>query len=337
MANKAKPKYYAVAIGDVKEPTIFKKWKDCEKAVTGVKGSRYKKFDNLAAAERYIIGIVGNVEITAEEQNGSRKICPICERPHKRTGQCCAICTKNRRVYDISIIKMVNLVKENPGRDIWEILKSNPNIVYKPLLDKRSEVKDFKRDIRAKYRSDEYQQHKYEKLEQPPLYILNAMKKYPARKLIGLTGHRTNPLIHYECLKCHEDQVVPFNKIGVSHDCIGTKSSGQVIVEEFLKGKYDYVIERNTLKCVSPLTKFQLPYDIELTNRKILIEIQGDQHLKFIPHFHGTEENFIYQQRKDSYKKRWAESKGYKVLYIYYSDFKNDAYQYKILTCCAGR
>lgn len=332
MASKSKQSYYAVAIGDVKEPTIFKKWKDCEKAVKGVKGSRFKKFDTLAAAEKYIIGIAGNVEMIVEEQNGSRKICPICERPHKRTGQCCAACTKNRMVYDVSIIKMVGLVKENPGCDIWEILKTNKNLIYKPLLgSKKKEIKDFKRDIKAEHRSDQYQSHKYDKLEKPPLYILNAMKKYPSRKLIGLTGYRTNPMIHYECLKCNEDQVAPFNKMHIAHDCSGTKSSGQVIVEEFLKGRFDYIIERATLKCISPVTKRQLPYDIEITGKNVLIEIQGHQHLKFVPHFHGSEENFAYQQRKDSYKKRWAEHKGYKVLYIYYEDFKDDQYKEKIL------
>ncbi|MDI3075304.1 hypothetical protein QJL41_12230 [Clostridioides difficile] len=69
---------------------------------------------------------------------------------------------------------------------------------------------------------------------------------------------------------------------------------------------------------------------MEVVGSKLLIEIQGEQHIKYIEYFHGSIENFKYQQQKDRYKKEYAEKKGYKLLYIYYDDLKNDRFKYKI-------
>ena len=73
-----------------------------------------------------------------------------------------------------------------------------------------------------------------------------------------------------------------------------------------------------------------MPYDIEIVDKKLLIEIQGNQHLEYIEYFHGTIENFYYQQRKDSYKKRFAEHKGYKLIYIYYDEIKDGSFKDKL-------
>jgi hypothetical protein len=119
-------------------------------------------------------------------------------------------------------------------------------------------------------------------------------------------------------------------KADKGHNCSGSKSSGEIVVEEYLKQFVDIKTQRDTLKCINPITGRQLPYDIEIVGKNILVEIQGQQHLKYIEYFHGTIDNFYYQQRKDSYKKRFAESKGYKLLYIYYDDIKNGNYKEKL-------
>lgn len=332
-------KYYAVATGKVKNPTIFNTWAECKKVTQGCH-SKFKSFDNFEDAKKFIEDNCGNAKIEIvtgskkklSKKANSPKICPICEKPHYMRMSCCTDCNRKIKEYGTSIVKMMNIKKENPGFNVWDIAKAKPYIVTKPLYDKKKEAHAYKTAIKEIQRSDDYKKYKFNKYEDEiPDYIKKAMNKYPSRQLIGLTGTREHTLIHYTCLKCREDQVISFNDMNRGHDCAATKSSGQIIVEQFLKGKFKYVIESETFLCVSPVTKRQLPYDIELIDRKILIEIQGDQHLKFTPHFHGTEENFEYQQKKDSYKKRWAESKGYKLLYIYYSDFKNNKYIDKIL------
>lgn len=70
-----------------------------------------------------------------------------------------------------------------------------------------------------------------------------------------------------------------------------------------------------------------MPYDIEISNKKIIIEIQGRQHYEYIPYFHGTIDGFKYQQLKDRIKKDYAESKGYDVIYISYNELENGSYK----------
>ena len=70
-----------------------------------------------------------------------------------------------------------------------------------------------------------------------------------------------------------------------------------------------------------------MPYDFEIPKSKIIIEVQGNQHLQYIQHFHGSYENFEYQQLKDRMKKEFAENKGYTVIYITYDMFKDNKYK----------
>lgn len=92
----------------------------------------------------------------------------------------------------------------------------------------------------------------------------------------------------------------------------------------------EYNTQYKTLKCINPLTNHQLPYDIEVIGEKILIEIQGDQHYKFIEYFHGTKENFEYQQYKDKYKKEFAENLGYTMIYLSYPEIENGDFKIKL-------
>ena len=90
---------------------------------------------------------------------------------------------------------------------------------------------------------------------------------------------------------------------------------GGVYIENFegmvtIRERYTIKTQRKTLKCVNSITGYPLPYDIERPALKIIIEIQGEQHNKYIEYFHGTIENFYYQQRKDAYKKAYAEKNG---------------------------
>ena len=70
-----------------------------------------------------------------------------------------------------------------------------------------------------------------------------------------------------------------------------------------------------------------MPYDFELPQYKLIIEVQGEQHTKFIEYFHGTLENYNYQIWKDSYKKDYAISKGYKYVEIFYNDITSGNYK----------
>lgn len=258
------------------------------------------------------------------------KICLLCEQPHKMKTQCCAICNKRVKDLDISIAKLLALKHRYGVKDVFRLMEDKPYLLkskfdHKGVLLCKHEAKE---EIKEKYKRSEYTKWESE----IPLYIIRTMKHYPTRKLLTLSGNKSNPIIHYVCIKCGEEQAQLFSNISKGHNCSASKSSGQILVEKFLKENgIKYKTEFKTLKCINPITGRQLPYDVEISDKKVLIEIQGGQHLEFSIYFHGTEENFEYQKRKDSYKRRWAERQSYKLLYLYYTDFENDKYKGKIL------
>jgi hypothetical protein len=62
---------------------------------------------------------------------------------------------------------------------------------------------------------------------------------------------------------------------------------------------------------------------------KFLIEIQGEQHKKFVKHFHGSYDNFKKAQLNDKIKKDWAEMNEYCYIEVNVKGFKvGDFYQF---------
>lgn len=81
-----------------------------------------------------------------------------------------------------------------------------------------------------------------------------------------------------------------------------------------------------TICPINPLTNYRLPYDNEVVELKLIIEVMGSQHYK-VDGFHimaankkGTtpEQEFEYQKYKDLYKKQYAIDNGYNYLAIPY-------------------
>ena len=76
----------------------------------------------------------------------------------------------------------------------------------------------------------------------------------------------------------------------------------------------------------------RMSYDfyVEIGDRKILIERQGEQHERPIEYF-GGEEQFKIQQEHDRMKKNYAETNGFEFIEIwYYEDFKEKLKQFEI-------
>mgnify|MGYP003365135792 CR=1 FL=1 len=161
------------------------------------------------------------------------------------------------------------------------------------------------------------------------------------QKLVNVRGTFTHPELVIECLRCCEDfscSFENFKKGKLNHVCEKTTSSGEIVVRQYLEQQgIDFVVQRDTLNCRNPITGYQLPYDFEITKYKILIEVQGEQHYKFIPYLQQTEENFEYQVWKDSIKKDFAEEKGYIMLAISYRQLDSREYKSIIQRAIEGR
>ena len=78
--------------------------------------------------------------------------------------------------------------------------------------------------------------------------------------------------------------------------------------------KYDDVYEE------FKVTGTQLSLDFYNHTRRIAIEVQGAQHLKFVKHFHKTRANFLGQIRRDDKKMDFCEINKIELLQIYPDD-----------------
>ena len=64
----------------------------------------------------------------------------------------------------------------------------------------------------------------------------------------------------------------------------------------------------------------QLFFDFYLPALNILIECQGEQHYKFVTHFHGTQAEYKEAARRDQLKREWAKQQGIPLLEIKFNE-----------------
>lgn len=318
-------KYYAVAKG--RKTGIFNSWDECKEQVDGFSGAVYKSFESESKAKRYISS---NSFISSNRI----KICILCSKPSAKKGELCWSCTRKKhelalfltdychgRTPNISNAFLVSAKTHYKADDIFKFFTEHPDkiwaILYKPKAEKRLLKRECKKHIR--------ETPKYIGEEPIPSFVTELLG--PAKSAIRVSGDRNNPTIIYVCKKCGETLYTRYSdyKFSPGHDCTGIKSSGEVIVGDFLKKHgIKYKTQRDTLKCINPDTGFVMPYDFEIVGRRVLVEVQGDQHREFIPRFHITQAAFEYQQKKDRYKREYAERKGYKLIEIWYDDLTEE-------------
>lgn len=91
---------------------------------------------------------------------------------------------------------------------------------------------------------------------------------------------------------------------------------------------------------INPKTNHYLPYDIEVENLKLIIEVNGEQHYSANSLYNksmssrsniSSEEYFEYRQWIDNYKKQYALDNCYEYLEIPYWEEKDDNYKNVIL------
>jgi len=60
--------------------------------------------------------------------------------------------------------------------------------------------------------------------------------------------------------------------------------------------------------------------DFYIPIQRIAMEVNGEQHFKFVEFFHKTRANFLKQLHKDQEKKDWCEQNNIKVINLNYSE-----------------
>ena len=68
----------------------------------------------------------------------------------------------------------------------------------------------------------------------------------------------------------------------------------------------------------------RLSFDIFNASDKIIVEVQGEQHTKYTPFFHGSHKmNYIDQLRRDKDKLEFCRINDIKLVEVYYNDLLN--------------
>lgn len=102
-----------------------------------------------------------------------------------------------------------------------------------------------------------------------------------------------------------------------------SRSNIQFKVKQFLKKFWDKKIVFEEF----PVAGTKLSLDIFNANDGIAIEVQGQQHTKYTPFFHGKNKiNYIDQLRRDKLKLEFCEINNINLIEIYYNDDFNESF-----------
>ena len=96
-----------------------------------------------------------------------------------------------------------------------------------------------------------------------------------------------------------------------------SKSKFQKSVKDFLKDYWSrYVVFEEF-----PIAGTRMTFDFYNANHKIAIEVQGGQHTKYVPFFHGGyKNNYLMQLKRDHQKHDFCELNDIKLVEIYEKD-----------------
>lgn len=131
----------------------------------------------------------------------------------------------------------------------------------------------------------------------------------------------SNKKVHWICRKGHEWKSTIAKRAIRGDGCkICNESRGEKEVAKFLK-KFSIIFERQK-KFNGCKNKRKLPFDFYLPEHNILIEYDGEQHLRLSEYF-GGEKSFKQLQIRDAIKTKFAQDNNIPLLRIPYTKFDN--------------
>tara|TARA_R110000772_G_scaffold45926_1_gene104988 strand:+ start:396 stop:803 length:408 start_codon:yes stop_codon:yes gene_type:complete len=95
-----------------------------------------------------------------------------------------------------------------------------------------------------------------------------------------------------------------------------SRSKFQNNVKNFLKSYWVHDIVFEEFRIVGT----RLSLDFYNANKKIAVEVQGDQHVKYVKHFHKNRLKYLEQLKRDQKKLDFCNFNGIKLVEIYSKD-----------------
>lgn len=84
------------------------------------------------------------------------------------------------------------------------------------------------------------------------------------------------------------------------------------------------VIEELSLKGSKTAKNNTLAADFFIPSKNMIVEIHGQQHYQYIPHFHKTKYDFVKGQMRDRVKAEWCELNDITLVALKYSDSEDE-------------
>ncbi len=105
--------------------------------------------------------------------------------------------------------------------------------------------------------------------------------------------------------------------------CLKSYSKGEQKIATLLaEANIPFEREKIFEHCKFLGTNYPARFDFWVNNQYV-IEYDGEQHFKFIPHFHSVEEGFYEQQKRDNIKTKYCLDNNIKLIRIPYTEFNN--------------
>lgn len=239
---------------------------------------------------------------------------------------CSRIMADNKRKHDLSIVvndfKSVGLTLLEDYKDIHTCLKCRNEEGYY-IYTKYTSVKNNMTNFLIFHPTNPYTitniKH-YIRVNNIPVELISDIYKdsdYDKLKFKCRCGNIYSCTLDY----------FKANKKYICDECKGSKSSGEIIIENWLKkNNINYICEYRIGECrnINPL-----PFDFAIFDNdnklKAFIEVDGAQHFKSVEFF-GGQEKFEERQRLDKIKDSYAKKIGVEMIRIPYWELKNEKY-----------
>ena len=123
----------------------------------------------------------------------------------------------------------------------------------------------------------------------------------------------------FKCDNNHEFESA-LHSINRGNWCPVCKNKTETKLHEVLSQRYQVVYQPKYDWCVNSETNKRLPFDFEMSDYNIIIELDGDQHFKQVSNWISPEET----RQRDIFKMDRANENGYTVIRIYQMDVFKD-------------
>ena len=251
--------------------------------------------------------------------------------------------------------KVVNVekTKKQNNIDVWAITKRSGKLIWFNCTNKNYHeyclsADKYYKGYRCKYCArtkhvhplDSFGQYIKDKLNVEDVNIIwsDKNKISPFKYTIG-----TEKKVWLKCLNGIHDDSLRQVKNAVASELICPYCSENYNVSKLQTKVHSYISEKfknvNIENCctiipINPKTKHPMPFDNEIVDLKLIIEVHGRQHYELIGKnskwLNGlTPSEYLHQRKlKDRYKKIYAISNGYEYLEIpYWCDDKEESWK----------